>query len=158
VKAGFKHCLEDFLKMRRREGEALKELIEARLTAIDKHVANIKSKLPEIQAKVQQKLLQQVSELNSSLDPARLEQECLLIAQKMDIAEELDRLQVHSKEMFRVLKEGGAVGRRLDFLTQELHREANTLCSKANDTMVTHAGVEMKVLIEQIREQIQNIE
>lgn len=158
VKIGFKQCLEDFLKMRHREGEALRQIIEARLTAIAEHVADLKKKLPEIQKKLQQKLLQQVADLNASLDPVRLEQEWLLMAQKMDIAEELDRLQVHTKEMFRVLKEGGAIGRRLDFLTQELHREANTLCSKANDTIVTHTGVEMKVLIEQIREQVQNIE
>ncbi|MNY43163.1 hypothetical protein D3C86_1781010 [compost metagenome] len=105
-----------------------------------------------------QKILDRSAELQAELDPQRLEQELVMLAQKSDVAEELDRLSTHVSEVRRVLKSGGAAGRRLDFLMQELNREANTLGSKAFDTRSTQAAVNLKVLIEQMREQVQNIE
>uniref|UniRef100_UPI00106DB016 endoribonuclease YicC domain-containing protein n=1 Tax=Pseudomonas aeruginosa TaxID=287 RepID=UPI00106DB016 len=104
------------------------------------------------------KILDRFAELKAELDPQRLEQELVLLAQKSDVAEELDRLATHVGEVRRVLKAGGAAGRRLDFLMQELNREANTLGSKAFDPRSTQAAVNLKVLIEQMREQVQNIE
>jgi uncharacterized protein (TIGR00255 family) len=105
-----------------------------------------------------QKILDRFNEMAAELDPQRLEQEMVLLAQKSDVAEELDRLSTHVGEVQRVLKAGGAAGRRLDFLMQELNREANTLGSKAFDPRSTQAAVNLKVLIEQMREQVQNIE
>ena len=104
------------------------------------------------------KLLDRLAKLDEAADPGRLETELVLIAQRMDVAEELDRLQSHITEIRGILKQGGAVGRRLDFLMQELNREANTLSSKAADIETTNAAVDLKVLIEQMREQVQNVE
>jgi uncharacterized protein (TIGR00255 family) len=114
--------------------------------------------VPQMLATQRQKVLDRFADMQAELDPQRLEQEMVLLAQKSDVAEELDRLSTHINEVRRVLKAGGAAGRRLDFLMQELNREANTLGSKAFDPRSTQSAVNLKVLIEQMREQVQNIE
>lgn len=149
-------ALDDFIAMRAREGAALSELIMQRLTQVEAEVATVRDRLPQIMSSYQQRLRARFDEL--SINPERLEQELVLFAQKMDVAEELDRLLTHVTEIRRVLQQGGAVGRRLDFLMQELNREANTLGSKAVTAESSWSSVELKVLIEQMREQIQNIE
>lgn len=118
----------------------------------------MRSKMPEILQWQRERLQQRFDELQLQADPQRLEQEMVLLAQRIDVAEELDRLQLHVKETQRILHKGGAVGRKLDFMMQELNRESNTLASKSINAEVTNAAVELKVLIEQMREQIQNLE
>ncbi|MDO9622256.1 MAG: YicC/YloC family endoribonuclease [Moraxellaceae bacterium] len=149
-------ALDDFTAMRAREGAALNELIMQRLTQVEAEVTSVRERLPQIMTSFQQRLRARFDEL--SINPERLEQELVLFAQKMDVAEELDRLLTHVAEIRRVLNQGGAVGRRLDFLMQELNREANTLGSKAVTAESSWSSVELKVLVEQMREQIQNIE
>jgi uncharacterized protein (TIGR00255 family) len=148
----------DFLAMRAREGAALKSLIEARLDGITQEIATVQTRLPVIVQHYRDKLATRLSELQDSLVPERLEQELVLFVQKIDVAEELDRLTAHVNEIRRVLNSGGAIGRRLDFLMQELNREANTLGSKATTADSAWSSVELKVLVEQMREQVQNIE
>lgn len=148
----------DFLAMRAREGAALKALIEARLVGIENEIAIVQTRLPVIMQHYRSKLAERLSELEAALVPERLEQELVLFAQKIDVAEELDRLTAHVAEIRRVLNSGGAIGRRLDFLMQELNREANTLGSKASTADSAWSSVELKVLVEQMREQVQNIE
>jgi len=143
---------------RQREGKKMNEIIHQRCSAIREQVVHARQRLPEVSENQRRKLLNRLEELKSELDMTRLEQEMAYMAQKIDIAEELDRLEVHVEEVQRVLQQDEPVGRRLDFLMQELNREANTLGSKSADTQTTRASVEMKVLIEQMREQIQNIE
>ncbi|MFT6550153.1 MAG: hypothetical protein ACJA1I_000180 [Zhongshania marina] len=155
---GFNTALDEHITTRQREGNALAQLIEQRLASISDIVTDIRSKMPSIVTAQRDKLQQRLAELQVELDPSRLETEIALIAQKADVDEELDRLDTHVKEVRRVLKKGGASGRRLDFFMQELNREANTLSSKAAVAESTQAAVELKVLIEQMREQIQNIE
>jgi len=155
---GFNTALDEHIATRQREGDALAQLIEQRLASISDIVTDIRSKMPSIVTAQRDKLQQRLAELQVELDPSRLETEIALIAQKADVDEELDRLDTHVKEVRRVLKKGGASGRRLDFFMQELNREANTLSSKAVVAESTQAAVELKVLIEQMREQIQNIE
>ncbi len=121
-------------------------------------VVVLRELVPQMLELQRQKILSRCQEMEVELDPQRLEQELVILAQKSDVAEELDRLATHITEVHRVLKAGGAIGRRLDFLMQELNREANTLGSKAIDTRSTQAAVNIKVLIEQMREQVQNIE
>ena len=154
----FHQTLEQMRAGRLREGEELARLINERLDAIDNETATLRSQVPQMLAAQRQKLLDRCAEMRAELDPQRLEQELVMLAQKSDVAEELDRLGTHVTEVRRVLKAGGAAGRRLDFLMQELNREANTLGSKAFDTRSTQAAVNLKVLIEQMREQVQNIE
>ena len=156
--AAFVDALDDQRANRQREGDELALLIEQRLSSISEIVTDLRARMPEIVSGQRDKLRSRLAELQAELDAERLEQEMALIAQKADIDEELDRLDTHVKEVRRVLKKGGAVGRRLDFLMQELNREANTLSSKAVVAESTQAAVELKVLIEQMREQIQNIE
>jgi uncharacterized protein (TIGR00255 family) len=155
---GFNAALDEHIATRQREGGALAQLIEHRLDNITDIVIDIRSKMPNIVIAQRDKLQQRLAELKVELDPNRLEAEIALIAQKADVDEELDRLDTHVKEVRRVIKKGGASGRRLDFFMQELNREANTLSSKAVVADSTQAAVELKVLIEQMREQIQNIE
>ncbi|MDX1802964.1 MAG: YicC/YloC family endoribonuclease [Alcanivorax sp.] len=150
--------LSALLDTRGREGEQLGKLIEDRLDGITDQVAIVRSALPRIKDALRERLRNRVKEVLETPDPERLEQELVLLAQKMDVDEELDRLATHVTEVRRVLKKGGHIGRRLDFLMQELNREANTLASKSVDSETTAAAVELKVLIEQMREQIQNIE
>ncbi len=154
----FNQALEELKAGRQREGQDLARLINERLDAITEQTATLRTQVPQMLAAQRQKLLDRCAEMRADLDPQRLEQEVVLLAQKSDVAEELDRLTTHVGEVRRVLKAGGAAGRRLDFLMQELNREANTLGSKAIDTRSTQAAVSLKVLIEQMREQVQNIE
>ena len=154
----FKQALDELQQSRSREGIELAKLLNERLDSIDGEVAALRELVPQMLAMQRQKILDRSAELQAELDPQRLEQELVILAQKSDVAEELDRLSTHVGEVRRVLKSGGAAGRRLDFLMQELNREANTLGSKAFDTRSTQAAVNLKVLIEQMREQVQNIE
>ena len=151
-------ALDDLIANREREGARLHELIIQRCDAIQQIVNQAREKLPEIQARYQKKLRDRLDELNLEVNNDRLEQELVHLAQKIDVDEELDRLDSHLQEINDVMNSEEAVGRRLDFLMQELNREANTLGSKSVDISSTSASVELKVLIEQMREQIQNIE
>ena len=150
--------LDDLMEGRAREGEKLEELIQQRCDAISNVIHAVKKRLPEIMQIWREKLIKRIQEASVEVDENRLEQELAIIAQKTDVDEELDRLVTHITEVERVLKDQKPIGRRLDFLMQELNREANTLGSKSIDTETTKASVDLKVLIEQMREQIQNIE
>ena len=143
---------------RAREGKQLAGLLTERLDALDRQAQVVKQAVPQIIAAQQDKLRERLAELNSAINQDRLEQELVFIAQKADVDEELDRLLTHSEEIRKTLEQQGPVGRRLDFLMQELNREANTLGSKSIATISSQTSVELKVLIEQMREQIQNIE
>ncbi|QEY59868.1 YicC family protein [Pseudomonas sp. C27(2019)] len=154
----FNSALLQLKESRAREGADLARLISERLDAIQTEVSLLRDLVPQMLEQQRQKILTRCQEMQVELDAQRLEQELVLLAQKSDVAEELDRLSTHISEVHRVLKTGGAIGRRLDFLMQELNREANTLGSKAFDTRSTQAAVNIKVLIEQMREQVQNIE
>jgi uncharacterized protein (TIGR00255 family) len=154
----FKGALDLLADHRAREGGELKVAIESRLDSITGIVDEISAALPDILTAQQDKLKEQVAKLEAEVEPGRLEQELVLIVQKADIQEEIDRLAAHVKEIRHVMSRKEPVGRRLDFLMQELNREANTICSKAVVTETTLNAVELKVLIEQIREQVQNIE
>ena len=151
-------ALDQLIDNRLREGERMQQLIQDRCTSMQKIVDEVRQQLPDIQQRYREKLAARLQELSSNVDRERLEQELVFLAQKMDVDEELDRLDAHLKELGDVLERDEAVGRRLDFLMQELNREANTLGSKSADISTTQASVELKVLIEQMREQIQNIE
>ncbi|WP_022955277.1 YicC/YloC family endoribonuclease [Perlucidibaca piscinae] len=151
-------ALADFLAMRAREGCALTALVEQRLQGVAREVSAVQDRLPGILAHYRERLLERIREAKAELAAERVEQEVVLFAQKLDVAEELDRVLAHLAEIRRVLTGGGAIGRRLDFLMQELNREANTLGSKAVTADSAWSSVELKVLIEQMREQIQNIE
>lgn len=154
----FNEALTQLKAGRAREGAELARLLEERLDAMLSEVAALRQLVPQMLAAQRQKILERFRELQAELDPQRLEQELVLLAQKSDVAEELDRLCTHIAEVRRVLNASGAAGRRLDFLMQELNREANTLGSKAFDPRSTQTAVNLKVLIEQMREQVQNIE
>ncbi|MDH5394805.1 MAG: YicC family protein [Gammaproteobacteria bacterium] len=154
----FDLTLKDMLEGREREGAKLADLISQRCQGMSDVIEEVKKRLPEIMQLWREKLLSRIRDANIEVDENRLEQELVIIAQKTDVDEELDRLQTHISEIERVLKDKKPIGRRLDFLMQELNREANTLGSKSIDTETTKASVDLKVLIEQMREQIQNIE
>ncbi|MCH8174070.1 MAG: YicC family protein [Proteobacteria bacterium] len=154
----FSDALEDLIASRQREGEELKGFIQKRIDSIRKIVITVKTAMPEILAAQRQNLADKLEELKADLEPSRLEQEIALLAQKADVDEELDRLVSHLNEVERVISSAGQKGRRLDFLMQELNREANTLSSKSIVAETTLNAVELKVLIEQMREQIQNVE
>jgi len=156
--AGFDHALQDFISARASEGENLKAMIEQRLDAISAEADKVQAFMPEVIEWQRKRIVDKFTDASIDLDSARVEQELVLLAQKMDVAEELDRLNSHVSETYKILKKGGAQGRRLDFMMQEFNREANTLGSKSINTDVTASAVELKVLIEQMREQIQNIE
>ena len=158
AKALFDQALNELIDARAREGEKLAEMIATRLTAVNEQVATVKSLLPQILERQRAQLLERLEIAKTELDPQRLEAELVLVAQKADVDEELDRLTTHVGEVSRQLAEKGPKGRRLDFLMQELNREANTLSSKSVVAETTRCAVELKVLIEQMREQIQNIE
>jgi uncharacterized protein (TIGR00255 family) len=144
--------------MRNSEGERIAAMLESRCADILAIAASVQKRMPEVLQAVREKQRERIDKLNIEADPARLETELALIAQKLDVDEELDRLQSHVSEIRSVLQKQEPVGRKLDFLMQELNREANTLGSKSADTDTTSAAVELKVLIEQMREQIQNVE
>ena len=143
---------------RGREGEQMANAIRERLAGVAVLTANIRSWLPEIRDALKQRMLDRIVDLPQPLDPGRIEQEVVLLSQKIDVDEELDRLDAHVEEVYRVLELNEPVGRRLDFLMQEFNRESNTLSSKSIDQRTTQAAVDLKVLIEQMREQVQNVE
>ena len=146
------------MNSRVREGEALKGMLNQRIVSIREIVASIRGKMPDIICGQRKNLFEKLEELKAELEPTRLEQEIAILAQKADVDEELDRLDSHLDEVGRVIESNGQKGRRLDFLMQELNREANTLSSKSIVVDTTLGAVELKVLIEQMREQIQNVE
>lgn len=154
----FEQALAELVATRAREGAGLATIITRQLDRLEGIVASVRESLPAILAAQRERLRNRLAELQSAADPDRLEQELVILAQKSDIAEELDRLQTHALEARRALGQPGPCGRRLDFLMQELNREANTLSSKALVHETTNAAVELKVIIEQMREQIQNLE
>ena len=143
---------------RQREGEKIKKMLTDRCTKIKEIISNVKKQIPDILKNYRKKLTQRVQEISDELDNDRLEQELLFLSQKADIEEEIDRLGAHVDEVVRVIDRKEPIGRRLDFLMQEMNRESNTLGSKSNHIYTSNASVELKVVIEQMREQIQNIE
>jgi uncharacterized protein (TIGR00255 family) len=143
---------------RAREGARIHELIAQRCAALHRQVAEVRVRLPEVNERVAERLRDRIAELGAAPDRDRLEQELVIYAHKLDVAEELDRLDGHVEEILRALDSHEPAGRRLDFLLQEMNREANTLSSKSQDVDTTRIAVEMKVCIEQMREQVQNVE
>ena len=151
-------ALEDLDAARGREGDKIAAMLEQRMVAVRHLVDDGRARAPDMVGTARSRLAERLSELEVEVDRERLEQEVAMLAQKADVAEELDRLHAHLVEVGRVLEKGRPAGRRLDFLMQELNREANTLGAKSIDTGGVLAGVDLKVLIEQMREQIQNVE
>ncbi|UUE44914.1 YicC/YloC family endoribonuclease [Pectobacterium aroidearum] len=151
-------ALDDFIAARESEGNALKALIEQRLAGVSAEVVKVRVQMPNILLWQRERLQSKLEDAQVQLENNRLEQELVLMAQRVDVAEELDRLDAHVKETYKILKKEEAVGRRLDFMMQEFNRESNTLASKSINADVTASAIELKVLIEQMREQIQNIE
>lgn len=156
--AGFDAALTDLDDARGREGARIEEMFERRLADIESGVAAVVARLPVVLARIRERLAERIEALGIPADRERLEQEIALLAQKLDVSEELDRLTAHIAEFRGNLRSGIPVGRRLDFLVQEFNREANTLASKSADADTTRQAVDIKVLIEQIREQVQNVE
>jgi uncharacterized protein (TIGR00255 family) len=154
----FRAALDDLIESRAREGARIEDLMEARCEAIGKIVAQVRERRPDVLAAIRGKLMARISHFNIEPDINRLEQELAFIAQKLDVEEELDRLDGHLQDISAALARDEPVGRRLDFLMQEFNREANTLGSKSADLATTQATVELKVIIEQMREQVQNVE
>ncbi len=154
----FQVSLDELIDARAREGAKLATLIRERLSGVREQVAEVRQRMPGILERQRAQLLERLEAIRAELDPQRLEAELVLLAQKADVDEELDRLETHVGEVERQLGQKGPKGRRLDFLMQELNREANTLSSKSAVASTTRCAVELKVLIEQMREQIQNIE
>ena len=148
----------DLNDARAREGARIRDMLVQRCDALRDSVATVRARLPEVAARIRARVLERVAQLGTAVDAERLEQEIALLAYKMDVEEELDRLGSHIAETLQVVDSKEPAGRRLDFLRQEFNREANTLSSKSQDTETTRAAVDMKVLIEQMREQVQNVE
>lgn len=151
-------AIEKLVTTRAHEGDKLKLAIESRLDSIEKQLVTVEKSLNELVLKERDKIKAKIAEFAVEVDPARIEQEVTLAAQKADVREEYDRLKSHIKEVRNILQTGGICGKRLDFMMQEFNREANTLASKASSLDITKVAVELKVLIEQMREQVQNIE
>ena len=143
---------------RAREGKKIQEMLERRCLEIESAVESVRQRLPEVLVEIRKRLTQRIETLNAQLDNDRLEQEILILAQKLDVSEELDRIKAHLHEVRSTFEKKEPVGRRLDFLMQELNREANTLASKSADAETTRQAVDLKVLVEQMREQVQNVE
>ncbi|MBK7251593.1 MAG: YicC family protein [Gammaproteobacteria bacterium] len=154
----FAETLRELAAARAREGERLKALIEERCSQLETLVAQVRTRLPEVQARLRARLEERLAEITLDFNRDRLEQELALVLQRIDVAEELDRLTGHIEETRRVISGKEPAGRRLDFLMQELNREANTLSSKSQDLESTRIALDMKVVVEQMREQVQNIE
>ena len=154
----FSEALKNLQDTREREGQKLAGLVLDRLSQVELEVEATRKVLPELREQQKKRLLTRIEDLGVDADPVRIEQELVFLAQRADVDEELDRLDAHISEVRRALQKGGPCGRRLDFLMQELNREANTLSSKSQSSETTQNAVELKVLIEQMREQIQNIE
>jgi uncharacterized protein (TIGR00255 family) len=161
VIAGFERALAELTQMRRHEGEALARVLLARLAEIATLAAKADVAPGRQPDAIKRRIAEQIATLwdnTSRFDADRLHQEAILIAAKADVREELDRLNAHVAQARKLIEGGGAIGRRLDFLSQELHRESNTLCAKANDVELTNIGLELKTVVEQFREQVQNLE
>ncbi len=158
ARALFTDSVHELVAMRAREGERLRELVLQRCEALVGLIGSARAQLPELRDRAQQRLQTRLVELGATVEATRFEQEVALLLQRADVDEELDRLDAHLAEIRRVLDGEEAGGRRLDFLMQELHREANTFSSKSQELDSTRLAVDMKVLIEQLREQVQNIE
>ncbi|WP_434927878.1 YicC/YloC family endoribonuclease [Shewanella sp. HL-SH8] len=154
----FDSAIDQFIEARGREGSAIKDMLLSRLDGVTEQIKVVRDHMPTVMLYQREKLTNRLAEIQGELDPARIEQEMVLLAQKQDVAEEMDRLEAHVTEARRILKKGGSEGRRLDFMMQEFNRESNTLASKSISAEITSAAVELKVLIEQMREQIQNVE
>jgi uncharacterized protein (TIGR00255 family) len=154
----FSETLDNFCIVRSIEGSAIFELLNRRIVKLAKLTQQIQVQVPQILNLQREKLLSRLHEIKTNLDPNRLEQEMLLFAQKMDVAEELDRLQIHLHEFKNLLTKKQAQGKQLDFLLQELNREANTLASKSLNAELTLSAINIKVLVEEMREQVQNVE
>ena len=154
----YKEALDKLIAYRQNEGEHLDKIIRSKLNEISLIVNSIKSDNKNIQIAAKEKLFRRISELETSVDPERLEQEITMLIQKSDITEELDRLSIHVAEGIKIIEEEGGHGRRLDFLSQELNRESNTLGAKASTPQLSQQAIDLKVAVEQIREQVQNIE
>ena len=154
----FERTVSELVTVREREGERLRPLFEDRLATMGKRVAEVRERMPELIRAQEEHLKNRFEQAKVEIDPDRIAQEMVMLAQKSDVAEELDRLDAHITEVSETLQGDDAIGRRLDFLMQELNREANTLSSKSIDARVTRAAVDLKVLIEQMREQVQNLE
>ncbi|HET9446505.1 MAG TPA: YicC/YloC family endoribonuclease, partial [Steroidobacteraceae bacterium] len=153
-----REALAELNDTRHREGQRIRELLLARCASMRTHVQTVKARLPEVSQRLRDRIVERIAQLGVAPDVERLEQELVLYAHKMDVDEELDRLAGHLDEVSSVLDSSEPAGRRLDFLMQELNREANTLSSKSQDSETTRAAVDMKVAIEQMREQVQNVE
>jgi uncharacterized protein (TIGR00255 family) len=153
-----REALAELNETRYREGQRIRELLLARCSSMRAHVQVVKVRLPEVSQRMRERIVERISQLGVAPDVERLEQELVLYTHKMDVDEELDRLSGHLDEVAAVLDSSEPAGRRLDFLMQELNREANTLSSKSQDSETTRAAVDMKVAIEQMREQVQNLE
>ncbi len=158
AEAVFAATLTELSAARAREGERLRALLEQRCTALEALVQDVRARLPEVHSRMRARLEERVAELTTSVDPERLEQEVAILLQRLDVDEEIERLTGHISEVRRVVAGNEPAGRRLDFLMQELNREANTLSSKSQDLETTRSAVDMKVIIEQMREQVQNAE
>ena len=156
--AALDNTITAFIDAREREGAAVETLIEQRLDGVTEEVRKVRAQMPDILLWQRERLQSKLDDAQIQVDPNRLEQELILLAQRIDVAEELDRLDAHVKETHNILKKKEAVGRRLDFMMQEFNRESNTLASKSINADITSSAIELKVLIEQMREQIQNIE
>ena len=151
-------ALAAFTASRASEGERIAQMLATRAAQVTGIIGAVNARLPEVQARIRAKMQERLAALRAEANPERLEQEIAILLQKMDVAEELDRLGSHVEELGATLSSGDAVGRKLDFLMQEFNREANTLSSKSQDVETTRQAVELKVLIEQMREQVQNVE
>lgn len=158
IQSVFSQSLEQLVECRYQEGKALQATVIERLTKIDEKNRLLTTMQDTLQEKQRERLKQRLDALHMEVDPERFEQEVVLLLQRLDIAEEIDRLKTHCGAFNKAIKQRGPVGRRLDFLLQEMIREVNTMGSKANEIDITNEVVELKVLIEQIREQVQNIE
>jgi uncharacterized protein (TIGR00255 family) len=161
VVTGFQQTVAELAAMRRHEGAALSEILTQRLNEIAALAARADAAPGRRAEAIKARIAEQVAvllEASGRFDPDRLHQEAILIASKADIREELDRLKSHVAQVSHLIGQGGSIGRRLDFLAQELNREANTLCAKSNDVELTNIGLELKSVVEQFREQVQNLE
>ena len=158
VLSSFTNAIEELKEMREIEGKEISKILKLKLSAIENLTRQIRREVPKIQDALETKLRLKLEELKIQVDPERYEQELIFLIQKMDIQEEIDRLEAHTKEVARNIDLSEPVGRKLDFLMQELNREANTISSKSHALFTSSSSVDLKVLIEQMREQIQNIE
>lgn len=158
IMAVFAEAVDELLRVRAAEGEAMASVINERLDGVAEQVAAVRAHYPQVQVKIEQDLRDKIAALKVEIDQQRFEQELVYLLSRADIAEELDRLDFHVAETRKTLAQKGSIGRRLDFLMQEFNREVNTLGSKSSDQLISRAAVDLKVLIEQMREQVQNIE